>query len=567
MRKIKYLFLVFIGLHLYSCSEDTLNNITGEANEEPTPDEPNTNEDAEVVYTSNRAGQDPLNIIYFVPSDVAVPADSILVNYGKSVMFAQRWYEKMMELNGYGSKTFALYTNQDNTEAKVLVVNGTKTAAEYDGNIGNYRAEIDDFMANNPDEIGGLDAIVATDEDLKFNVAQIGDWDTGRYGCIRSNDDWDLRDSGKDLDGLDLLVAGRITAIMHEGAHVFGSPHFAHKASDLPNMDIMGGGGGAKFYESGNEDKLFLMSASAAFCNVNRNFNPADNGIDYLQEPTVSMIAYIVAKNDSIEATEFDVTFTSDMQPVYIYAGFVGQDGTTYGTVPFGTQTITATGNPNEYTAHFEAPYADYYNGFQTDTKSQSRFEINVVVNNSHRATILEHGFSISNAPEPDDNINISNESIDITLSDRSTWSITTNTTNQNNLETQAATKMLDGDYDTFWQSSFPYDFDTNGPHTIDVDFGTDMRFDGLYINSNRDNARQFYPKDISVQVSTDGENFTEVLTKTLSDVGEHLIAFDDAVTGRYLKIVVSSINATNGVPNLTVTELDIVNGIEVEAP
>ena len=92
MRRFQFL-LIFVLILFNSCSKDD------EADETsiivPEVDR----------WEVNRSNQYALNVVLFVPTDFS--ADEVLVNEVSDVMlYIQKWYEKQMELNGFGKKTF-----------------------------------------------------------------------------------------------------------------------------------------------------------------------------------------------------------------------------------------------------------------------------------------------------------------------------------------------------------------------------------------------------------------------------------------------------------------------------
>ena len=514
------------------------------------------------VFKSNRMDQDPVNVVYFIPTDLvdAYKKDSnkITRRISKIMLFEQEWYKKQMELNGYQDKTFALYTKANNSLVMILPVYGKKASTEYSGNK-EAKGDIEAYFQKNPSLKGGEHTMVFSDKDSGFNNAT-----PERMAFCRSDDDFTIIETGQFLDDLELLHWGTAGGCIHELGHAFNSPHFAHRASENPGRSMMGGGG-ANLYNSGKDlNSVFLVPASAAIFDVSEAFNKNNDGIDYYgKEPTINLTSYSIKKDNGIRATRAQFTFTSDVTPKYVYTAMDAEPSTVnddYDKVSFSAK-VDPTGNPNEYKAEVVMPYGEFFDGYSSSSKIDNdiEFSVDVLSENGFRTVVLSYDFTTSSAtePEPDDNINKEL----IKLSDRSEWSVTASSTNHGDPTGQGADKMVDGDSTSFWFSDFPHHFEDDGPHVIHVDMGKENTFNGIYINSVRTPNPQFRPKHIVIDVSNDNIDYDTVLNYTVPQENADLkFRFDHQVKARYFRITVDEIFITgNFAENLVINELDIL--------
>ena len=516
---------------------------------------------ADTIFVSTRADQKPDNEVYFIPKDFVSAyesnVDTINSRLSEAMLFAQKWYKKQMELGGYADKTFALFTRNSNTELRVIPVYGEKASDQYTGNKG-VRTEITTYMESIPELIGGQHTLVLCNDGTGFQNNA-----SGRIAIARSSDDFDMVNTGKTIDDLDLYTSEGFGTLLHELGHALNAPHVAHQASELPYKSLMGGGGTNR-WKAGYEDEVKLVASSIAVFNTSEAFNKTNSGIDYYTvNPSVKLTGYTIEKDNSIQATKASFTFTSESTAKYLYVSMDAEPNApnkNYDLVAF-TTVATPTGNPNEYTAALEMPYAEFFNNYSSNgikTDNLIELSVNILTENGFREIPLSYNYTISsnNQPEPDDNINKELKP----LSDRSAWAITTNTTSHGQPIDQAAAKMLDSDLSTFWFSDWPTESASNTPHIINVDMGEEKNFTGIYLNSLRTPNPQFRPKHILVEVSTDRSVYSLAadFTQPINSQEVSLI-FDNPQTARHIRITVDEVYTTNGVENLVINELDII--------
>ncbi|WP_461533076.1 discoidin domain-containing protein [Sinomicrobium sp.] len=528
-------------------------------------DQPIDNCDPDEPYTVNRSNQKPLNVVYFIPSDFVsvyeAKQNTVRSNLSKAVLFAQQWYKKQMELGGYPDKTFALFTRYSDTDVRIIPVYAENTSDQYDSN--KVRIEVASYLQGHPDEAGGAHTLIVCDEATGFaNNAN------NRMVVTKSPDDYTMVNTGKTLDGLALLNASKYGALLHELGHALNAPHIAHKASDSPYLSMMGGGGANRWDAGGHEDKVMFLPSTLAIFDVCEAFNKTDNGIDYYAvQPKVKMVNYKVEKDNSIQATKASFTFTSDILPKHLYVSMDAEPSVAnqnYDAISF-TAEITPTGNPDEYKAELEMPYSEFFNGYNlygSKLDNDIVLAVNVLTENGFREIPLQYSYTISSAtqPEPDDNINREF----VGFSNRSTWSISANSTTHGQPVAQGADAMFDGNLSTFWFSDWPTQSASDTPHIIDIDMGVENTFSGIYMYSMRNPNPQFRPKHILVELSSDNITYTTAADYTKPENGiETEVLFGSEQTARYIRITVDEVYTGNGVENLTINELDIIT----EAP
>lgn len=128
----------------------------------------------------------------------------------------------------------------------------------------------------------------------------------------------------------------------------------------------------------------------------------------------------------------------------------------------------------------------------------------------------------------------------------RAGWSIFQFSSEDN---VQTSPLVLDGDVTTMWHTAWR-NGTVNPPHFIAIDMKATKTMHGVYMWP--DNRTTGAPKDISIDVSEDGQNWSSAGDYTLPNTNErHTIYFSTVMQGRYFKVTVKN---TQG--NLAVTRL-----------
>ena len=532
--KIIKLFTIIGSIFLGACSSDDDLDTT----EDPSPVE-------EVdVWTVNKENQHALDVVFFKPSDFQV--DETLINeVSEMMLYIQGWYEKQMELQGFGKKTFGLMTNQKG-KVRVYLVEGQQPSSSYDG----YKAivsEINEYFASNSGFREGSHLFV-----LGSSGSGVPFYGLGKTAFVTS-ENFKLESTGQTIDGFGLKKCDKLGGIMHELGHGLNLPHNAHKASNLTNIALMSFGNHT-YQKDGQSDLVYLTKASCAILDVNQVFNSKDKQY-YDVSPSIEMKSYTVAKDNTKRATIVQGTFTSEVKATHFYAGHNGYPlAGGYDNITFTTE-VVPTANANEYPFYVEMPYQDIFNGYQA--KDILELSMVVITENGNKKVPVKYDYTISDlSPEPNDDI--LKEYIPFEFTNRSSWIITANSTAPN--AERVASKMIDGNLESYWHSSYPYAIETKGSHEITIDMSEISSMSGVYLVSSR-NGGQFRPKHIIVQSSSDGAVWEMVKEVTLGSIGnaaEVKISFDNSISTRHFKIIVDQVYMSTGVEeNLIFNEVD----------
>ncbi len=128
----------------------------------------------------------------------------------------------------------------------------------------------------------------------------------------------------------------------------------------------------------------------------------------------------------------------------------------------------------------------------------------------------------------------------------RSGWTIYQFSSEDN---VQTSPLVLDGDVTTMWHTAWR-NGTVNPPHFIAIDMKETKGMHGVYMWP--DNRTTGAPRDIRIDVSTDGQNWSSAGDYTLPNTNErHTIYFSTLMQARYFKVTVKN---TQG--NLAVTRL-----------
>lgn len=557
-RFLVFLFLITILLGLISCSNDTITEPVPDMVEEKedVDEEDNNQEPEENVWSVNREGQNALNLIFLKPSDYELSNETI-DNVSTMLLYVQKWYEKQMELNGYGKKTFGLITNQYG-KVRVHIINDSQTASYYKdketqnpySTLEELNNKVANLLASNPDfKTSSHSLILSTEETL---IRFVG---SGRNAYARSTD-FSLTPTGKFIDDLELMNSDRLGGILHELGHGLNVPHNCHKSSDFPKVALMSFGN--QTYENNQEEKVFLTPATAAILNVNETFNLSDNGIVYYSSNSIELLELSVTKNETEKIVHAEGKLSSDAEITAVYLGNDGGSSagsnTNYDDITFITE-LNPLGNA-EYNFRIEIPFSELFNGYKDDEKNNMLFSINAINSNGNRKKVHTYNYTIDLATQiPNDDIAQDFRAFE--FGDRSIWSVSANSTSPNTA--RGVENVLDGDTSSYWHSNYPYFIAEDGGHVIDLDMQSENEFSGIYLQSNR-NGSNFRPSHLSVWISNDGQNYTEVQQFDVSNSTEVQLLFDDVQISRYLRIQVDSIHvATGEEENLIINEIDIL--------
>ncbi|MDY7396045.1 discoidin domain-containing protein [Aureibaculum sp. 2210JD6-5] len=533
MKKQYFLVLILLGF-FYSCSDD-ISSVDIDK-------EPEVEED---VWSVNRPNQHPLNVVVFKPTDGTVE-DEMLDKVSSMMLYVQKWYEKQMDMQGYGKKTFGLVTNQHG-KLKITVVSGSQSSSYYKTKDREVDNEVNKYFETHPTE------------KLSNHIFILGKDGSGVpfYGlgknAFATSKDFTLTSTGKFLDDLELMVCDKLGGIMHELGHGLNLPHCAHNASDLPKIALMSFGNHT-YQETNKSNLVFLTGSDCAILNVSETFNSKDK-VYYDSDANVKLLSYSVTKDNVNQATTVSGLLTSEVKANHIYVGHNGyplEGG--YDNITF-TQALLPTANHNEYSFSIKMPYSDIFNGYQA--KDHIELSLVIITENGERIMASRYDYTIDAGSQiPNDDI-LKNYKAFV-FSDRSNWSITANTSTAS----QTASNMLDGNLNTYWHSVWPYTIVEKGDHIITIDMGEEKTFKGLYFLSDRPGG-QFRPKKLSIETSNDGNTWNKIKESAITSIEEAReikITLDTAVTTKNIRVKVDEIYQSSGTEeNLIFTEIDII--------
>lgn len=528
MRYIYYLLIIVFYLGT-SCSDDV--------------DLEQDNDILEKEFTVNRENQYALNVVFFKPSDFDA-SPMLIDNVSTMMLYIQKWYEKQMELQGYGKKTFGLMTRDG--KVNIILISAPKPAASYPGHSGIIEL-VDQYFLNHPDEKRGDHTFV-----LGSGNSGVPFYGLGKWCFATSNDDFSLTSSGKTIDDLELMLCDKLGGIMHELGHGLNLPHNCQKASDLPEIALMSFGNHT--YQT-NPELVFLTKATCALLNVSQTFNTKEREY-YAESPEIEMKSYSVVKDDSKKATLIDGLITTNLKPTHFWIGHDGVPsggGNNYDNITW-SEPFTPTGKDNEYSFHAEMPYSDIFNGYKR--KDTLRLEMIAITENGMKSRVIDYKYTMDELNQvPNDDIQKYYAVHELT--DRSDWVINANSSSGN-----TEINMIDGMGSTYWHSKWPWSISTDGNHVITVDMGSQKDINGIFLSSYRSGG-QYRPKHLIISASSDNVTWSEekaFTTPSIDDAREVSLNFDKVVNTRYVKIVVDQVYISNGnEENLIITELDIL--------
>lgn len=550
-----YYLLFFLVFFVGSCSSDSAEiNIPPTTSEEP--EEPETPE--EDIWNVNKSDQYAVNVIFYKPSDFNV-TDDVINQISDMALYIQRWYEVQMELNDYGKKTFGLVTNQ-NGKVRVHVIESSNPSSYYHdkeeqnpySTLQELNAAVNNYFNSNSGFKASSHSLILSNEETLIRF--VG---SGKNAFARSPN-FNLEPTGKHIGDFQYMKSAGLGGIMHELAHGLNVPHNCHKNSELPKTSLMSFGNHT--YENGHEDMVFMTKTTAAILNVNEAFNKTNNGIAYYSPDSMEMEMLEIEKNDIDNSIHVDGIISSDVTPTHLY---ISNDGAPSGQANNNYDDVTFVTEPtdlgsNKYSFSVDMPYEELFNSYKDEFKNDMLLSIKGLTAQGNRHELYKYNYTIDLSTKiPNDDVITSY--IPFALSDRSNWTILTNTTSPN--PDRIATAMLDGNLSSYWHSNYPYNIADSGPHEITIDMAESMTFKGVYLFSDRAGTN-FRPKDVVIQISNDGVSFTTVKEMPLPNgLTEAKIKLDNSVNSQYLRILISQVYTSSGTEeNLILNEIDIIS-------
>lgn len=142
-----------------------------------------------------------------------------------------------------------------------------------------------------------------------------------------------------------------------------------------------------------------------------------------------------------------------------------------------------------------------------------------------------------------------------VTLLDRSTWTISDFSTQEDNGgegDTGRAADILDDNLETYWHSCWS-GCTATAPHYIVIDMGAEIEVEGIRFAQRQTLSRAV--KDIEIQISSDNTTWESMGDFALQNVAtEQDIDFGAAKTYRYLKVIIKA--SHDGTDNAAMAEI-----------
>jgi len=519
--KHKFIFTFFLmgGVLLFqSCKKDSTAT-------PPPPSPPPPPPAAVYDYKSDKAHN--LNVVYFVPNDVAKPADyhrrlsEILLN-------AQDFFGKEMQRNGYGHKTFGLLKDEAKKRIKLIEISGSqgKAAYPYNGGSGAVVADINSYKATHASEFTSdhyLVIIPAYTYDVNGEPGGPPFYGIGKTCFALDYADQDIKYLGTG-GTLGTRATKWIGGMIHELGHGLNLPHNRQKYSSETSL-------GMALMWAGNstwgKSKTFLTAADCAVLNTNQVFNN-DNKTYY-----GTVTASIQRMHASYDAGKATITVSgkySSSEPVtdliYFNDPNVNNEGTgvnrDYNAITWISKPI----GPDSF--YIEMPVADLE--YKTDNIP---YELKVKLaheNGNVAETIYSYTFL---AGVPVLSFSTRNEI------SKQGWAIVSfsseETSGEGTINGRAAT-LIDSNAATYWHSRWSSNAVTY-PHEFVIDIGTTQTANGFSITQRSGLSRAI--KNAELLTSTDGSNFISAGTYVFANSnGAQYFDFSSPKTFRYFKVI-----------------------------
>lgn len=492
---------------------------------QPTPDPiPTETYDYKSDKTRN------LNVVYFIPNDVTVPANyhrrlsEILLN-------TQDFFGKEMQRNGYGYKTFGLLKDDAKKRIKLIEIKGKqgKAAYPYSGGAAAVQTEIAEYKANHSSEFTSDHYLVIIPAYTYDGTGEPGG--PPFYGLGKTCFALDYADQDVKYLGAGGILGTRATkwigGMVHELGHGLNLPHNRQKATSETSL-------GMSLMWAGNStwgiSATFLTSADCAVLNTNQVFN-TDNKTYYTDvTATIQNInaGYNAAKNSIVIKGKYNSTLqVTDI--LYFNDPNVNNEGTG---VNHDYNSIAWTSKP----INNDSFYVEMLINDLVEKTENISYELKVkLVHNS--GTVVETIYSYTFQG----GVPVLNFSTRDELSKQG-WSVVSFSSEETSGEGSIngrAINLIDGSASTYWHSRWsgsPAVY----PHEFVIDMGNLKTINGLSVTQRSELSRSV--KDAELFISIDGLSFTSVSSYVFANSnGAQYFNFTNAKSFRYFKLVTKS--------------------------
>jgi hypothetical protein len=479
-------------------------------------------------YTSDRAYN--LNVIYFIPNDVTLPAEyhrrlsEILLN-------TQDFFGKEMQRNGFGFKTFGLLKDAANKRIKLIEIKGKlgKSAYPYNGGAAAVQAEIAEYRTSHAADFTSdhnLVIIPAYTYDANGEPGGPPFYGFGRTCFALDYADQDVKYLGAG-GTLGLRATKWIGGLVHELGHGLNLPHNRQKA--VSEIDL-----GMALMWAGNStwgiSPTFLTSADAAVLNTNQVFNLQNSS--YYSNVTTALLringAYDAGKKAIVLKGKLNsnVTVTNIL---YFNDPNVNNEGVggnrDYNAIawiskPIGTDSF-----------YVEMPFNDL-----VEKSDNIPYELKIKFVHEN-GTVVEFYYSYTfKAGIP---VLMFSTRDELSKQGWSVLSFSSEETSGEGSSNGRAVQLIDGNTSSYWHSRW-----TSNPafyaHEFVVDLGAIKTATGLSICQRNGLSRAI--KDADLFISNDGTSFTSIGSLVFNNVnGQQYFDFSNAQNFRYFKLVAKS--------------------------
>lgn len=479
-------------------------------------------------YTSDKAQN--LNVVYFVPNDVAIPVDyhrrlsEILLN-------AQEFFGNEMQRNGYGLKTFGLLKDVAKKRIKLIEIKGKqgKAAYPYNGGAGAVQSEIAAYKASN---------LSAFTSDHYLIIIPAYEYDTNGepggppfYGVGKSCFALDYADQDVKYLGASGTLGTRATkwigGMIHELGHGLNLPHNRQKALSEQSlgMSLMWAGNG-----TWGKSPTFLTRADCAVLNTNQVFN--NDNKTYYASVTAGIVriqaAYDAGKASIIVKGKYNSSSpVTDL--VYFNDPNVNNEGTG---VNKDYNAIAWTSKPiNSDSFYVEMPINDL-----VEKADNIPYELKLkLVHENGTVSETVYSYTFQNG-QPVLNFSTRSE-----LS-KQAWKVVSFSSEETSGEGNTngrAIALIDGNASTYWHSRWVNNAAVY-PHEFTIDLGSINTANGLSVTQRSGLSRSV--KDAELLISNDGLSFTSVGNYVLSNTnGPQYIGFNGPKSMRFMKLITKS--------------------------
>lgn len=287
-----------------------------------------------VNYSSSRPYN--LNLVYFVPNDV--PLDpTYKTRVSAYMLWGQNYFKQNMIANGYGPKTFGLFTETANpNNVKIIVIHGAYPHTSYTYNDrSKMDPEINTYFANNPSQKTSDHMLVLTavTDQATANAPYYG---LGRNCYAIDYPQFDIQYFGNTSNPFDGWYGG----LLHELGHGLNLPHCAETKTEHndPNK-------GSTLMSFGNSTlgvfPTFINRAGCAILNSCQVFADAPN-VTYYNGNTAGLTGLQTVFNNGV--LTLHGTFQSNRQvtDVNIYQNptqspYPGNNSVAWSVAPIGS--------------------------------------------------------------------------------------------------------------------------------------------------------------------------------------------------------------------------------------